>query len=105
MFRKLSGRLSADWSPSNNRWISGKFLVIIFTMPRDVDVMRVALRVLAAAAEFRNPNPDDTAKLRRLAPDLNAALPIEDVACIVVRRTLQEFRLRHQKVLSLKRSA
>lgn len=54
-------------------------------MLQRMDAMEVALRVLQALTQSRDPDPADVAELRRLAP-LLADAPIDEVACDVVQR-------------------
>ena len=67
--------------------------------------MQIALKVLAAVTDLRSPDPADATELRNVAADLTPDLPIDDVACMVVRRTLRKFELEHLRLAALKRSA
>ncbi len=66
--------------------------------------MEVGLRVLAAINDHREPNPVDTAKLRCLAPDLKD-LPLEEVACQVVRQGVEKRQAQREELPRKKHSA
>jgi hypothetical protein len=50
--------------------------------------MRLALRVLNALNEKKNPEPEDVAKLRCLAPEISAQ--IDELACEIIARNIAQ---------------
>jgi hypothetical protein len=66
-------------------------------MQPEKDAMKVALRVLTALGDHREPYQADIAELRRIAPD-KAAASIDELACDVIQRAIRhraEARSRH----------
>jgi hypothetical protein len=57
-------------------------------MPRSIEAMQLALRVLTALTEKRYPDPEDLAQLRQLAPDAAAKTP-DELACEVIQNALK----------------
>ena len=57
-------------------------------MQQSFDAMKLALRVLEAVNERREPDSQDVAGLRALAP-LIANLPLDELACEVMRLALE----------------
>jgi hypothetical protein len=57
-------------------------------MQNGLAAMEVALRVLMAINQKRQPNPADLEELHRLAP-LLADLPADELACDVIKQALQ----------------
>jgi len=56
--------------------------------------LELALRVLTAVNEYREPEPTDLVQLRRLAPDW-ASRPTDLLACEVIQRAVQRARVVH----------
>ena len=57
-------------------------------MQKSVEAMELAMRVLRAVNEKRNPDEADLSALRSLAP-LVANLPPDELACDVIRQALE----------------
>jgi len=57
-------------------------------MQQSLAVMKLALQVLSATTERREPNPSDVQALMGLAPEA-AGLAVDDLACEVVQRALE----------------
>jgi DNA-binding NarL/FixJ family response regulator len=53
-----------------------------------IDAMKIALRVLTAITEKRNPDPDDLQELHRLAPLQPGASP-DELACEVIQQAIK----------------
>lgn len=53
------------------------------------ETLKVALRVIAAVTEFRQPEDDDIQALRSYAPAFNGQPP-DDLACEVIHQILRE---------------
>jgi hypothetical protein len=54
-----------------------------------LDTMLLALRVLTAINERKNPDPTDVEKLRKLAPE-GANRPVDELACEVIQLALKK---------------
>ncbi len=59
-------------------------------MALDGNGVRCALRVLQSAISQVEPNPADVNTLRHLAPQDLQTLPVDDLACWLIRRYLDE---------------
>ena len=57
-------------------------------MQYGLDAMRVALRVLTAITDKRNPDPGDLQELHRLAP-LHADASPDELACEVIQKAIK----------------
>jgi hypothetical protein len=57
-------------------------------MQAGLDAMKVALRVLTALTERRDPAAEDLADLRTYAPDANRLAP-DELACEVIQRSIK----------------
>ena len=68
-------------------------------MQESVDAIRVALRVLAALTEYRNPDPEDVEKLHQLAPP-TADASLDEMACAVVEEALKRRREKYKRAKS-----
>jgi hypothetical protein len=58
-------------------------------MRQNLETMQIAVRVLSALMEKRDPDPADVQKLRECAPSL-AHEPLDELACDVMRNALKE---------------
>ena len=58
-------------------------------MERHNETLRVALRVIAAVTEFREPEEDDIQALRSYAPAFNSQ-PHDRLACEVIQQVLRK---------------
>lgn len=66
---------------------------------RDRDGIEWSLRVLTCITSGAEPDPVDVQRLRGLAPDLEA-LPIVEVACLVIRRVIDDRLEAHKAAAS-----
>lgn len=64
-------------------------------MDEHVDVMLIALRILVALAEGRQPLPEDAEELLRQAPEGKYA-SLDELACRVVEEALKRLREKRQ---------
>lgn len=69
------------------------FVGILEKMQQGLDAMQTALRVLKAITERRSPDQADVDKLRSLDP-LSADLPVDELACDVIRNGLKRWESR-----------
>lgn len=58
-------------------------------MQQSLDMMKTALRVLAAITERRHPNPTDLETLRDYAPCLGKLGP-DELACDVIQQAIRK---------------
>ena len=58
-------------------------------MQQSLEAMRLALRVLAALTEKRDPDPQDVAELRKLLPDAPQEFGMDELACDVIQRAIK----------------
>jgi hypothetical protein len=61
---------------------------IIESMQAGLDAMKVALRVLTALTERKDPTAEDLSDLRMFAPDANRLAP-DELACEVIQRSIK----------------
>jgi hypothetical protein len=54
-----------------------------------LQAMEVALRVLTALTEKRNPHPADVNRLRTIVDGSSRDLPLDELACEVIQRALR----------------
>jgi hypothetical protein len=57
-------------------------------MQQSLMALKLALRVLAAVTEKQDPDPQDLAALRELAPDA-AGIDADELACEVIQRAIK----------------
>ncbi|HKE25736.1 MAG TPA: hypothetical protein VKB88_25430 [Bryobacteraceae bacterium] len=65
-------------------------------MQQSVDAMRVALQVLGAITEKREPAWEDIKELYRLAPPKDF-MPLDELACAVVEQSLERYRAQREQ--------